>query len=83
MLDRHGGSPMSPAVKAPKIRVKKITVSESNLRKAASRLLASSLVSAEVAYIQRELGNTATQEAVDAKVLAVRAMPWSSIVAAD
>lgn len=68
---------------APKTRLKKITISETNLRKAAARLLPSGLVSTEVAYIQRELGASATQEALDAKVLAVRAMPWASIVAPE
>ncbi|HET8797899.1 MAG TPA: hypothetical protein VFO89_09430 [Thermoanaerobaculia bacterium] len=71
------------AEKIAKVREKKIPVSESNLRKAASRLLTTKLVSTEVAYIQRELGASATQEAVDATVLAVRTMPWSSIVIAD
>jgi hypothetical protein len=69
--------------KTIKIREKKIAVSEANLRKAASRLLTTKLVSTEVAYIQRELGNTVTQDVMDAKVLAVRAMPWSSIVVPD
>lgn len=69
--------------KTVKTREKKIAVSESNLRKAASRLLTTKLVSTEVAYLQRELGASATQEIVDAKVLAVRAMPWSSIVLPD
>ena len=69
------------AVKKPV--VKKISVSEANLRKAASRLLNNKLVSTEIAYIQRELGASATQDVVDAKVLAVRAMPWSSIVVPD
>jgi hypothetical protein len=61
----------------------KVPVTELNLRKAATRLLRSALVSTEVAYIQRELGSSATQEDLDAKVLAVRAMPWASIVIAD
>lgn len=61
----------------------KVAVSELNLRKAATRLLSTKLVSTEVAYIQRELGASVTQEVLDAKVLAVRSMPWSSIVAAD
>lgn len=61
----------------------KIAVSELNLRKAATRLLTSGLVSTEVAYIQRVLGTSATQEDVDAKVVAVRALPWASIVAPD
>lgn len=66
-----GGSPRSGP---------KVTVSELNLRKAAARLLGGTLVSTEVAYIQRELGVKATQEELDAKVVAVRKMPWASIV---
>ena len=61
----------------------RIPVSELNLRKAAARLLTSKLVSPEIHYIQRELGSTATQEDLDAKVVAVRAMPWASIVVPD
>jgi hypothetical protein len=66
-----------------KIEPKKIAVTETNLRKASARLLSSTLVSTEIEYVQRELGTSATQEALDAKVVAVRAMPWSSIVVAD
>jgi hypothetical protein len=62
---------------------KKIAVTEANVRKAAARLMTSKLVSTEIAYVQRVLGNSATQDALDAKVLAVRAMPWSSIVVPD
>jgi hypothetical protein len=58
----------------------KVAVSELNLRKAAARLLPSKLVSTEVMYIQRVLGASATQEDLDAKVVAVREMPWASIV---
>ncbi len=58
-----------------------VRVTELNLRKAAARLLKSPLVSPEIFYIQRELGNSATQEAVDAKVVAVRSLPWASVVA--
>jgi len=61
-------------------RSSKVAVSELNLRKAATRLLGGALVCTEVSYIQRELGNRATQEDLDAKVLAVRKMPWASIV---
>jgi hypothetical protein len=68
---------------APRVLKTKIAVSELNLRKAATRLLTSGLVSTEVAYIQRVLGTSATQEDVDAKVIAVRALPWASIVAPD
>jgi hypothetical protein len=64
-------------------RIPKVAVSELNLRKAAKRLLGSALVSPEVAYIQRELGTRATQQDLDAKILAVRKLPWASIVVAD
>ena len=67
--------------KAPKVA--KISVSELNLRKAAARLLKTPLVSTELDYLHRELGTFATQEVVDAKVLAVRSLPWSSIVIPD
>jgi len=71
---------MRVTVKPAKIESKKIAVSEANVRKAGARLLTSKLVSTEIAYVQRVLGNSATQEALDAKVLAVRSMPWASIV---
>ena len=58
----------------------RITVSETNLRKSAVRLLATTLVSTEVMYIQHTLGTTATQQEMDAKVLAVRSMPWADII---
>lgn len=61
----------------------RIAVSELNLKKAAARLLASGLVSTELEYIQRELGTSATQDDLDAKVIAVRKMPWASIVAPE
>ena len=62
---------------------KKVPVTELNLRKAATRLLGSSLVSTEIFYLQRELGSSATQDDLDAKVVAVRAMPWASLAIAD
>jgi len=72
---------MTAATTAPKRAISaKVAVSETNLRKAATRLLATRLVSAEIEYVQRALGASATQEDLDAKVLAVRALPWSSIV---
>ena len=72
------------AIPAPKVRQpKKVTVTEANVRKAAARLLTVKLVSTEIAYVQRVLGAAATQDALDAKVLAVRSMPWSSIAIPD
>ena len=67
----------------PVVKKSKVPVSELNLRKAAARLLTTKLVSPEIFYIQRELGSTATQEDLDAKVVAVRALPWASIVVPD
>jgi hypothetical protein len=63
--------------------VAKVTVSEGNITKAAMRLLAQRLVSSEIHYVQRVLGSTATQEEIDSNVLAVRKLPWKSIVIAD
>jgi hypothetical protein len=67
-------------VSAPIERKSKIPVSELNIRKTAARLLGAKLVSTEIFFVQRELGTSATQEAVDAKVIAVRHLPWASIV---
>ncbi len=64
-------------------RKAKISVSELNIRKAATRLLGVKLVSTEVSYVQRVLGASATQEEVDAKVVAVRGLPWAAIAEAD
>jgi hypothetical protein len=64
----------------PRVIRKTIPVSELNLSKAAIRLLGQRLVSPEVQYIQRTLGVSATQEELDAKVLAVRKMPWAKLV---
>jgi hypothetical protein len=38
------------------------------------------LVSPEIEYIVRTMGTKATQQELDAMVLQVRKMPWSSIV---
>ena len=64
----------------PRVIQKTIPVTESNLSKAAMRLLGQRLVSPEVQYIQRALGASATQEELDANVLAVRKMPWAKLV---
>lgn len=61
----------------------RVTVSELNVRKAATRLLGVKLVSTEVGYVQRVLGTTATQDELDARVVAVRSMPWSEIALPD
>jgi hypothetical protein len=58
---------------------KRVPVSEGNIRKAALRLLQQNLVSTEVQYVQRVLGNSATQQAIDDNVIAVRKMVWASI----
>lgn len=61
---------------------KLISVSERNLQSAAVRLLPkhNRLVSSEVEYLRRVLGDKATQQAIDEKVLLVRQLPWSEIV---
>ena len=60
--------------------IKRIPVSETNVRKAAVRLIPHGLVSTEIHYIQHVLGNSATQDQIDEKVMAVRKMKWDSIV---
>ncbi len=64
--------------RAPKM----ITVSERNLQSAAIRLLPkhNKLVSPEVDYLRRVLGERATQNDIDEKVLLVRKLPWAEIV---
>lgn len=66
-----------------KPRAVRKAVTESNLKKTAARLLSTRLVSTEIQYLQRTLGSSATQQELDEKVLAVRSMPWSSIVVPD
>lgn len=64
-------------------RVSKVAVTDANIRKASTRLLATKLVSTEMSYVRRELGASATQDELDAKILAVRKLPWASIVVPD
>ena len=61
---------------------KLVSVSERNLQTAALRLLPKNnkLVSSEVEYLRRVLGDRATQESIDEKVQLVRRLPWSEIV---
>jgi hypothetical protein len=61
---------------------KTVSVSERNLQSAALRLLPKNnkLVSPEVEYLRRVLGERATQQQIDEKVLQVRKLPWSEIV---
>jgi hypothetical protein len=61
-------------------REPKVPVTDANIRKASTRLLATKLVSTEMSYVRRELGTTATQDDLDAKIVAVRKLPWASIV---
>jgi hypothetical protein len=65
-------------IKNPKL----ITVSERNLQSAATRLLPkhNRLVSTEVEYLRRVLGDKATQVEIDEKVQAVRRIPWSQLL---
>ncbi|HEY2090969.1 MAG TPA: hypothetical protein VGJ81_03705 [Thermoanaerobaculia bacterium] len=67
--------------KTPKLKL--VTVSERNLQTAAIRLLPkhNKLVSTEVEYLRRVLGDKATQGEIDEKVMLVRTLPWSQICA--
>lgn len=65
------------------VQAKGLPVSELNIRKTAIRLLGTRLVSTEVHYIQRTLGAKASQQEIDRNVVAVRKMPWASIVEPD
>ena len=66
------------ATRAPKL----IAVSERNLQNTAIRLLPKNnkLVSPEVDYLRRVLGENATQREIEEKILQVRKLPWSEIV---
>lgn len=71
----------TPTTKIPK--TPKLRVTDLNLRKTAQRLLGQNLVCTEKEYVQRVLGTSATQQEIDDNVLAVRRLPWASIVVAD
>ena len=68
---------MDKILRTPKM----ISVSERNLQTAAQRLLPkhNRLVSSEVEYLRRVLGDRATQQQIDEKVVLVRKLPWSEI----
>ena len=58
-----------------------LQVSATNLKKTAIRVLnGQTLVSTELDYVMRTLGERATQQQLDTMVLQVRSMPWASIV---
>jgi hypothetical protein len=61
---------------------KLMSVSERNLQDAAIRLLPrhNRLVSTEVDYLRRVLGDKATQQQIDDSVLTVRRLPWADLV---
>jgi hypothetical protein len=61
---------------------KLVSVSERNLQNAAIRLLPRNnrLVSTEVDYLRRTLGDKATQQQIDDSVLTVRRLPWAELV---
>ncbi|HYH10129.1 MAG TPA: hypothetical protein VEK11_23985 [Thermoanaerobaculia bacterium] len=69
---------MEPQRKVSKL----VSVSERNLQNAAVRLLPkhNRLVSSEVDYLRRVLGEKATQRDIDEKVMLVRRLPWREIV---
>ncbi|HEX9984868.1 MAG TPA: hypothetical protein VGF69_16525 [Thermoanaerobaculia bacterium] len=61
---------------------KPLSVSERNLQAAAVRMFPkhNKLVSTEVEYLRRVLGDKATQGEIDEKVQLVRTLPWREIV---
>jgi hypothetical protein len=69
---------MDTVKRTPKL----VSVSERNLQSAAVRLLPkhNRLVTPEVEYLRRTLGDRATQEDIDDKVMLVRRLPWTEIV---
>lgn len=67
-------------VKKSTPRKRKVNVSDKRIQQAAIRLLNDDLVSVELKFVQNELGNTATQEEIDAAVTTVRNMPWSKLM---
>ncbi|MGH9456414.1 MAG: hypothetical protein ACRD2J_02090 [Thermoanaerobaculia bacterium] len=61
---------------------RKVSVTERNLQKAAERVeLRSPLVSVELEYLRKNLGNTATQDEMERRVSEVRRTPWSELMA--
>lgn len=60
-----------------------VSVTDRNLQNAATRLLPrhNKLVSSELDYLRRVLGDRATQSDIDEKVQLVRKLPWNEIVA--
>ena len=61
-----------------------LQVSATNLKKTALRVLnGQMLVSTELDYVMRTLGDRATQQELDTMVVQVRSMPWASIVRPD
>ena len=71
-------------MKATKVKPSpRLRVTDLNLKKASQRLLGQNLVSTEMAYVQRTLGASATQQEIDDNVLAVRRLPWASIAVED
>jgi hypothetical protein len=75
---RVGNIMHAQTTRTPKL----VSVSERNLQSAAVRLLPkhNRLVSSEVEYLRRVLGERATQQDIDEKVALVRQLPWNEIV---
>lgn len=68
-------------VRESKVRESKVPITERILQKAAKRLIDTPLVSVEIAYLQRTLGNSETESAIDDAVSGVRRLPWTTIAA--
>jgi len=67
---------------APRKAPKNMVVSEKSIKSSAARVIdQGSLVSAEIMYVINQLGRSATQDEIDATVVAVRKMKWADLMA--
>ncbi|MFN2239717.1 MAG: hypothetical protein ABR524_10025 [Thermoanaerobaculia bacterium] len=72
-----------PATTKPKpvkaVRERKVAVTERILQHAAVRLISTPLVSVEISYLQKHLGNTETETNINEAVASVRRLPWATV----
>ena len=61
------------------VRERKIAVTERILQHAAGRLISTPLVSVEISYLQKTLGNSETESNINEAVASVRRLPWATI----
>lgn len=61
------------------VRERKVAVTERILQHAAGRLISTPLVSVEISYLQKTLGNSETESNINEAVAGVRRLPWATI----